>query len=248
MKVRDASATIFSRVSAPPPPLISSKPPRRLVRAVDVDFELAGRVQVEDGDAVRLEPLRARFRARHGPRDPIADRRQSLDEEVDGRARADADTAPSRTNSSAACAARCFFEFLAHVATPGNNCARFRGHSLRFGSGVPIFPFGGAVTSLLRCVLLLLGGLLLASFLLGRLLCLSCHINLHVGLVRAQYLQKSNSIARGTSRISALRSRHTRASRDRALRRSMRRSRLFEIKTLSHASVSMNSHSRSSPA
>src|SRR6187402_3866755 len=99
-------------------------------------------------------------------------------------------TAPSRTNSSAACAARNLFESWLIRYPQKQLCPLSRAQS-SFRIRVPALPCGGAVTPLLRFDLLLLGSLFLGCFLLGRLLCLS-HINLHVGLVRAQYLQKSN--------------------------------------------------------
>ena len=46
-KRRDAAATIFSRVSAAPPPLISMPLRRRLVGSVDIQVELAHRIQIE---------------------------------------------------------------------------------------------------------------------------------------------------------------------------------------------------------
>ena len=53
------SATIFSRVSAAPPPLIMRPGVVDLVGAVDVDRQRLDRVRVEHLDAVRAQPRAA---------------------------------------------------------------------------------------------------------------------------------------------------------------------------------------------
>jgi hypothetical protein len=59
-KRREAAATIFSRVSAPPPPLIMW-PAVDFVRAVDIKVEIAGGVEVADLDAVTAEQAGGRL-------------------------------------------------------------------------------------------------------------------------------------------------------------------------------------------
>ena len=85
------SATIFSRVSAAPPPLIMQPARIDLVGAVDADRQRLDVAGVEHRDAVRDQPRRARRAARDRAGDAAADAGQRVDEEVDGRSRADAD-------------------------------------------------------------------------------------------------------------------------------------------------------------
>ena len=62
-----------------------------LVGAVDVHRQLVDAVQVEDADAVLLQPLGARFRGGHRAFDAALDGGERVDEEVHRRAGADAD-------------------------------------------------------------------------------------------------------------------------------------------------------------
>jgi len=56
------------------------------VGTVDIDIERVHAVQVEHADAVRLQPLGARLGCSHRAFDAALDRRQRVDEEIDGRA------------------------------------------------------------------------------------------------------------------------------------------------------------------
>ena len=78
---RATAATIFSRVSAPPPPLIIAPRACDFVGAVDVDRDVADVVELLDVDAVRLQPLGRLDRARDRALDPVLDLRELVDEE-----------------------------------------------------------------------------------------------------------------------------------------------------------------------
>jgi len=86
-----AAATIFSRVSAPPPAFDHRQVFGDLVRAVDVDRKLVDAVEVEEPDAVALQPFRGPVRARYRTRDPAFDLGQLVDEEIGGGSRAHTD-------------------------------------------------------------------------------------------------------------------------------------------------------------
>jgi hypothetical protein len=88
---REAAATIFSRVSAPPPPLTRRSVCVGLVGAVDVHLERAGRIEIEHLDAGGRETFAGRVRRRHRPTQASTLRGQRVDEEIDRRTGADAD-------------------------------------------------------------------------------------------------------------------------------------------------------------
>ena len=89
---RDA-ATIFSRVNAPPPPLISCSCGVHFVGAVDVHEHFGRGVQVEHGECRGRAAARRRFGTRDGRIEMTAQWRQRVDECVRRRAGADADDA-----------------------------------------------------------------------------------------------------------------------------------------------------------
>ena len=95
-KVRATAATIFSRVSAPPPPLIIENPLIDLVGAVDVDRKCFNVVEVEERNAGSGEPPGAALGTRDRSSDFAADGRQFVDEEIGGRAGADTDDLAAR--------------------------------------------------------------------------------------------------------------------------------------------------------
>ena len=148
-----------------------------LVGAVDVDLEVADGIQIQDLDAMLLEARSRALRARYGTLDRHFARRQRIDEEVHGGAGADAEDFVVGDVGQCRRGCRSLLRVRAHVIPlvagvqevpclmlvfwgSGNDCARFRGHSLHHNR--------------LEEVLLLLSGLFLAALLLGRFL-LGCH-------------------------------------------------------------------------
>src|SRR5690606_38179462 len=129
-----------------------------------------------DIEAVLLEELRSRLRARYCAPNAQFARGQPFYEPLHGRAGADADDVVVVHVRERGFGGVLLLSIDVHARSPqresaantyfssfGNDCARLRGHSLHHHHPEEL--------------LLLLGSLLLAAFLLGRFLCLSCHSN-----------------------------------------------------------------------
>ena len=120
MNVRLALATIFSRVSAPPPPFSSRPVARRLVRAVDVDLEITDTIQLYDRNATGPQPLGRSLGARDGAFELVTAIGKQVDETIRGAAGADADETfePDLVERGARC------RLLFRVLSP--SCGAFR--------------------------------------------------------------------------------------------------------------------------
>jgi hypothetical protein len=84
-----AAAMTFSRVSAAPPPLISMPRRGRLIGTVDIQVEIALRIEIQFRNPRRLQPFGGLARARDSALEPDFTGFQHFDELADRRAGAD---------------------------------------------------------------------------------------------------------------------------------------------------------------
>ena len=89
-----------------------------LVGAVDVQRNVADRVEIEHGDAVLLEPLRRLFGTRYSAFDLMLAFGQRIDEMRDGRSGADADDHAVFDIAYRGAAGEAFFFVLRHSSVP----------------------------------------------------------------------------------------------------------------------------------
>jgi hypothetical protein len=81
-KVSATAATIFSRVSAPPPPLIIARPCVDLVGTIDINPYGIDFIEIKDSDAMTGESLCGGLGAGDGAANSPLDRGDLVDEEV----------------------------------------------------------------------------------------------------------------------------------------------------------------------